>query len=57
MKMNMHMFGTMYAPSDQVTLMVMGNYFSNSMDLRTEMGVDFSTESGGLGILLYRVIL
>ena len=49
MKMNMHMLGAMYAPSDRVTLMVMGNYISNSMDLRTGMGVDFTTESGGLG--------
>jgi hypothetical protein len=48
MKMNMHMFGAMYAPSDQVTLMVMGNYISNSMDLKTGMGVDFTTESSGL---------
>jgi hypothetical protein len=29
--------------------MVMGNYISNSMDLRTRMGVDFTTESDGLG--------
>ena len=49
MNMNMHMLGLMYAPSDRVTLMVMGNYISNSMDLRTGMGVDFTTESGGLG--------
>tara|TARA_B110000208_G_scaffold80785_1_gene103132 strand:- start:339 stop:1361 length:1023 start_codon:yes stop_codon:yes gene_type:complete len=49
MNMNMHMLGAMYAPSDRVTLMVMGNYISNSMDLRTGMGVDFTTESGGLG--------
>lgn len=49
MNMNMHMLGVMYASSDRVTLMVMGNYISNSMDLRTRMGVDFTTESGGLG--------
>ena len=49
MNMHMHMLGAMYAPSDRVTLMVMGNYISNSMDLRTGMGVDFTTESGGLG--------
>jgi hypothetical protein len=49
MNMNMHMLGAMYAPSDRITLMVMGNYISNSMDLRTGMGVDFTTESGGLG--------
>jgi len=49
MNMNMHMLGAMYAPSDRVTLMFMGNYISNSMDLRTRMGVDFTTESDGLG--------
>lgn len=49
MNMNMHMLGAMYAPSDRITLMVMGNYISNSMDLRTGMGVDFTTESGRLG--------
>jgi hypothetical protein len=49
MNMNMHMFGVMYAPSDLITLMVMGNYISSSMDLRTGMGVDFTTKSGGLG--------
>ncbi len=49
MNMNMHMLGVMYAPSDQITLMVMGNYISNSMNLRTKMGVDFTTESSGLG--------
>jgi|SaaInlStandDraft_1057018.scaffolds.fasta_scaffold48473_1 hypothetical protein len=49
MNMNMHMLGAMYAPSDRITLMIMGNYISNSMDLRTGMGVDFTTESGGIG--------
>lgn len=49
MNMNMHMLGVMYAPSDRFTLMVMGNYISNSMNLTTRMGVDFTTESGGLG--------
>jgi len=49
MNMSMHMVGLMYAPSNQVTLMVMGNYISNSMDLRTKMGVDFTTKSGGFG--------
>lgn len=49
MNMNMHMLGIMYAPSNRITLMAMGNYISNSMDLRTRMGVDFTTQSGGLG--------
>ncbi len=49
MQMNMHMLGVMYAPFDNLTFMVMGNYISNAMDLRTGMGVDFTTESSGLG--------
>lgn len=50
MTMNMHMLGAMYAPSNQVTLMVMTNYISNSMDLRVlGNGLNFNTESGGLG--------
>ncbi|WP_179315316.1 transporter [Winogradskyella undariae] len=51
MSMDMHMVGVMYAPSDQITLMVMGSYITNSMDLKTGAGVDFLTESGGLGDL------
>ena len=51
MQMNMHMLGVMYAPSDQITLMMMGNYISNSMDLKTGMGVDFTTASKGFGDL------
>lgn len=51
MSMDMHMLGVMYAPSDQITLMIMGSYINNSMDLKTGMGVDFLTESGGLGDL------
>lgn len=49
MNMNMHMLGAMYAPSNKVTLMLMGNFISNSMDLRTKMGAEFTTESSGLG--------
>lgn len=49
MTMNMHMLGLMYGISDQITIMIMGNFISNSMDLRTGMGVDFTTESSGLG--------
>lgn len=53
MQMNMHMLGVMYAPSDRITLMLMGNYISNSMDLTTRMGVDFTTASSGLGDLSF----
>lgn len=49
MTMNMQMLGFMYAPSDKLTLMIMGNYISNSMDLLTKMNVDFETSSSGFG--------
>ncbi len=49
MNMNMHMLGAMYAPSNKVTLVLMANFISNSMDLRTKMGAEFTTESNGLG--------
>ena len=49
MQMDMHMLGAMYAVSDKVTLMAMGNYISNDMDLRTKMGAEFTTRSSGFG--------
>ena len=49
MTMYMHMLGVMYAPSDFITLMVMGNYIANSMNLRCRMMGDFTTVSGGFG--------
>lgn len=49
MNMGMHMLGAMYAFSDGFTLMLMGNYISNRMDLKTKMGVDFTTKSAGFG--------
>ncbi len=48
MPMQMHMLGAMYAPSDRLTLMVMVNYISSSMDHITRMGQFFTTESSGL---------
>nr|WP_299387038.1 transporter [Allomuricauda sp.] len=58
MPMNMHMLGAMYAPSDNVTLMVMFNYLAMEMDHLTRMGGTFTTESSGFGdinlSLLYR---
>ena len=51
MEMNMHMLGIMYAPLDNLTLMLMANYISNTMDLKTKMGADFSTKSDGFGDL------
>lgn len=49
MQMNMQMLGMMYAPSDRITLMLMGNYQSTTMELQTRMGVDFATASQGFG--------
>ena len=56
MRMEMHMFGVMYAPSDRVTLMAMANYVEKDMDLVTYQGMsgteelgDFSTSSRGWG--------
>lgn len=49
MTMEMHMFGAMYAPSDDVTLMVMIPFVRNEMDHLTGMGANFTTSSDGLG--------
>lgn len=56
MTMQMHMFGTMYAPSDQLTLMGMVNYVQLDMDHVTFMGPagtvrlgEFTTKSSGFG--------
>jgi len=49
MNMQMHMLGVMYAPSDKLTLMAMGNFIKNDMDLQTRMGMVFSTKSSGFG--------
>ncbi len=49
MTMNMHMLGSMYAPSDNLTLMVMFNYLSMEMDHITRMGGTFTTEASGFG--------
>lgn len=56
MTMDMHMFGAMYAPTDDLTLMVMVNYLEKEMDHITfqgMMGVNrlgtFTTKSKGFG--------
>jgi hypothetical protein len=56
MTMDMHMFGAMYAPTDWITLMAMGNYIEKDMDHITFAGGagnnilgEFSTESKGWG--------
>lgn len=49
MRMEMHMFGAMYAPSDDWTLMAMAPYINKSMNHQTRMGMRFSTEAEGFG--------
>ncbi|MDF1710584.1 MAG: transporter, partial [Paracoccaceae bacterium] len=56
MEMQMHMFGAMYAPNDDVTLMVMGNYVEKSMGHITFAGgagatrlAKFDVNTSGLG--------
>ena len=51
MSMKMHMFGAMYAPSDNLTFMGMLSYLRISMDHVTRMGGRFTTESAGIGDL------
>lgn len=51
MQMNMHMLGSMFAPSENVTLVAMVNYISNTMALKTKMGMGFTTQSKGFGDL------
>jgi hypothetical protein len=49
MTMQMHKFGAMYAPSDDLTLMAMIPYVFKSMDHLTRTGVNFTTDSEGFG--------
>ena len=49
MNMRMEMLDVMYAPSDRITLTLMGKYVKNTMDLRTASSIDFTTEAKGFG--------
>lgn len=49
MTMEMHMFGFMYAPTDWVTLMAMLPYVTKTMDHEMRNGLQFTTDSEGLG--------
>jgi len=50
MTMNMHMFGLMYAPSNQTTAMVMLPYLEKDMDMQMGMmGMTISMDSKGAG--------
>ncbi|MCY4046461.1 MAG: hypothetical protein OXE99_15475, partial [Cellvibrionales bacterium] len=48
MDMVMHMFGAMVAPSDQVTLMLMIPYLSNTMDMRRLPMMSMHSENMGM---------
>ena len=52
MPMHMHMFGLMYAVSDDLTLMAMANVLDQEMSHLTRAGGRFTTESGGFGDLM-----
>lgn len=49
MTMDMYMLGVMYSPSPKVTMMIMQNIAKKQMDLVTRMGMNFVTESVGMG--------
>lgn len=49
MTMDMQMFGAMYAPNDNLTLMLMAPYIELEMDHINRMGAKFTTKSSGLG--------
>ena len=56
MRMDMHMLGMMYAPSDRITLALMASYLEKSMDHTTYAGAmgtavlgDFNTATSGWG--------
>jgi hypothetical protein len=70
MTMDMHMLGFMYAPTDKLTLVAMGNYTETEMDHRVFSGMagminagetTFTTQTSGIGDLklggLYRFYL
>ncbi len=49
MDMHMHMFHLMYAPSDDLTTMLMWQYIDNEMQHVTRSGNEFETHADGLG--------
>jgi hypothetical protein len=56
MTMDMHMLGMMYAPTGNLTLMLMAPYILYSMDHRTRMGTTFTTGSEGIGDVRFGVL-
>ena len=58
MNMQMHMIGAMYAPSDFVTIALMGNILANDMDLVViPPNRKFNTKSGGFGDLKLNALI
>lgn len=57
MQMRMHMFGVMYAVSNDLTLMGMMNYQWSTMDHLTRAGGEFTTESYGIGDLALTALI
>lgn len=49
MNMQMHMPGVMYAPTNRLTFMLMGNYLVNEMDLIGMNGMEHHHETKGFG--------
>lgn len=60
MRMNGHMLGLMFAPSNKLTLSLMAKYATNEMEHITQMGSHFATTSAEFGdtkfAALYRLI-
>lgn len=49
MTMDMHMIGAMYAPSNDITLMLMGHYMDKNMDMVNRANVTSKMDSSGFG--------
>lgn len=49
MRMNMHMLGLMYAPSDKLSFMIMVPHLSREMSSQPKMGESFAMSSTGWG--------
>ncbi|WP_157514632.1 transporter [Christiangramia portivictoriae] len=57
MRMDMHMLGAMYAVCNRVILAGILNYIDNDMDLRSRMGMNFTTESSGFGDIAVNALI
>jgi hypothetical protein len=57
MTMSMHMLGAMWAPTEDITAMLMLPYVRKEMDHLTRMGGTFTTEAEGVGDLKASVLI